>query len=569
MIEKLCRAAAVGSNPRSVKKMCLRHIFSVGSSAVLTRLHPPTGAGFSPPRSALQRKPSSPTPFSKKSLPLFDLSVDFSGILSYNSEYDLISTNKTGEHDMTTGMNLWDANVWGFVITMTLLFVSMIIANTLRNTIPALRRLMIPSSVLGGFILLIVNTVFKNCFHIELYQTSFLEILTYHGLGLGFAAMALRNVEKKRNRSNTAAFDSGVTVVSTYLLQALLGLIVTIALYFIIGSFFASGILLPMGFGQGPGQAYTWGHTYEVSYGFTSGTSFGLAVASMGFVSASLGGVIYLSYMRRKGRFSGEAGKDAVDTNMTIDQYAGENEIPLSESMDKFTIQVSLVFCAYILAFLFMKSVNLIVDTGILGGLGKTVQSMIWGFQFLFGTLFAIVVRTALNLLRKKGIAKRDYINNFMMNRISGFMFDIMVIASIAAIDLSAFLTPSFIIPLTIICLLGSSGSYFYLRFICPRLFPRYNDEAFLSLYGMLTGTASTGAILLREVDPKFETQASDNLVYHQPWAILFGFPMFLLLGVAPQSIGKCFLTLGICALLFVIMNVILMRKALFKNKKR
>ena len=46
---------------------------------------------------------------------------------------------------MTTGMNLWDANVWSFVITMTLLFGSMIIANTLRNTIPALRRLMIPS----------------------------------------------------------------------------------------------------------------------------------------------------------------------------------------------------------------------------------------------------------------------------------------------------------------------------------------------------------------------------------------------------------------------------------------
>ena len=470
---------------------------------------------------------------------------------------------------MTTGMNLWDANVWSFVITMTLLFVSMILANTLRNTIPALRRLMIPSSVLGGFILLIANTVFKNCFNIELYQTGVLEILTYHGLGLGFSAMALRNVEKKQdNRSQTGAFDSGVTVVSTYLLQAVMGLIVTIVLYYMINSFFASGILLPMGYGQGPGQAYTWGHTYEASYGFTNGTSFGLAVASMGFVSASIGGVVYLSYMRRKGRFSGETGKDASD-DMTLDQYVGENEIPLSESMDKFTIQVSLVFCAYILAFLFMKGVNVIVETGVLGGLGKTVQSMIWGFQFLFGTIFAILVRTVLNKLRKKNIAKRDYINNFMMNRISGFMFDIMVIASIAAIDLSAFMTPSFIIPLSIICIIGAVGSYIYLQFICRRVFPLYEDEAFLSLYGMLTGTASTGAILLREVDPKFESQASDNLVYHQPWAILFGFPMFLLLGVAPQSVGKCILTLGVCVVLFITMNVILLRKQIFKKKAK
>ena len=32
---------------------------------------------------------------------------------------------------MTTGMNLWDANVWSFVITMTLLFGSMLLANIL------------------------------------------------------------------------------------------------------------------------------------------------------------------------------------------------------------------------------------------------------------------------------------------------------------------------------------------------------------------------------------------------------------------------------------------------------
>ena len=147
---------------------------------------------------------------------------------------------------MTTGMNLWDTNVWSFVITMTLLFVSMIVANVLRNTIPALRRLMIPSSVLGGFILLIVHTIFKNCLSIELYQTGMLEILTYHGLGLGFSAMALRTVDKKKdNRSKTGAFDSGVTVVSTYLLQAAMGLIVTIILFYLINSFFASGILLP------------------------------------------------------------------------------------------------------------------------------------------------------------------------------------------------------------------------------------------------------------------------------------------------------------------------------------
>ena len=470
---------------------------------------------------------------------------------------------------MTTGMNLWDANVWNFIITMTMLFVAMIIANTLRNTIAPLRRLMIPSSVLGGFILLIVHTIFKNFLNIELYQTGILEITTYHGLGLGFAAMALRSVDKNQGRrSKTGAMDTGITVVCGYLLQAVMGLAATIILFYLIGSFFASDLLLPMGYGQGPGQAYNWGHTYEMSYAFENGTSFGLAVASMGFVSASVGGVFCLSRMRKRGTFSGEMGKNTTD-DMTLDKYSGKNEIPLSESMDKFTIQVSLVFIAYILAFLFMKFVNMFIEMGVFGGLGGTIQSMIWGFQFLFSTVFGLLIKLCIGKLRKANVIKRDYVNNFMMNRISGFMFDLMVIASIAAIDLSAFLTPSFIIPLTVICILGTVGTYAYLRFVCKRVFPLYEDEAFLSLYGMQTGTASTGAILLREIDPKFETQASDNLVYHQPWAILFGFPMFLLLGVAPQSIGKSLMTLGICAILFVVLNILLLRKSIFKKKAK
>ena len=169
---------------------------------------------------------------------------------------------------MTTGMNLWDADVWSFVLTLSLLFAAMIAANILRRVCPFIRKALIPSSVLGGFLLLLANAVARWGFHHPLFSTGTLEILTYHGLGLGFAALALRNTEKKTDgRSRTGAFDTGVTVVNGYLLQAVLGLIVTIGLYYAIRSFYASGLLLPMGYGQGPGQAYNWGHNYEMQWG--------------------------------------------------------------------------------------------------------------------------------------------------------------------------------------------------------------------------------------------------------------------------------------------------------------
>ena len=51
------------------------------------------------------------------------------------------------------------------------------------------------------------------------------------------------------------------------------------------------------------------------------------------------------------------------------------------------------------------------------------------------------------------------------------------------------------------------------------------------------------------------------------PWAILFGAPMFLLVGVAPQSVGKSWMVLGVCAALFVVFNVILFRRSIFHKK--
>jgi ESS family glutamate:Na+ symporter len=111
--------------------------------------------------------------------------------------------------------------------------------------------------------------------------------------------------------------------------------------------------------------------------------------------------------------------------------------------------------------------------------------------------------------------------------------------------------------------------TYFLLRFTCKRLFPNYEDEAWLAMYGMLTGTASTGVILLRERDPGFETPAANNLVYQQLWAIVFGFPMLLLLAVAPQGITKSWITLGLLVVLFIVIEIIAFRSFIFRRKAK
>ena len=81
-------------------------------------------------------------------------------------------------------------------------------------------------------------------------------------------------------------------------------------------------------------------------------------------------------------------------------------------------------------------------------------------------------------------------------------------------------------------------------------------------MYGMLTGTASTGVILLREIDPLFETPASHNLIYQNLWSIILGAPMLLLLGVVAQSMTWTWLCLGIFSALLAAIFLLQLRNA-------
>ena len=469
------------------------------------------------------------------------------------------------------GVSFWDMSVWFFIIELGVLFGAMLLANLLRRTIAPLRKSLIPSSVIGGFLLLIANFLYTKITGYALFEKLTMELFTYHCLGLGFIALSLKSTDRKNSSSSgTDIFNTGVTVVATYLVQALAGLALTFGLSYVIGNWNNAGLLLPMGFGQGPGQAYNWGHVYETATtypAFENGASFGLTVAAMGFVAASIGGVIYLQVMKKQGRVRSELFEDQTDSISAI-EVCEKGEIPLTESLDKLTVQCGLVFLTYILTFGLMYLISIGCDA--LGGFFVgTVKPLVWGFNFLFGSLMAMIVKSVIRFLKLKGIMKREYRNPFMLSRISGTMFDLMVVASIAAINLSAFRRKEFVLPLVILSVVGGLVTFFYLKGISRKLYPTYRDEAFISLYGMLTGTASTGVILLREIDPNFETPASDNLIYQQLWAILFGFPMLLLLGLSPKSLSMTVLTLALLAVLFVAMNVILFRKSIFKGKKK
>ena len=442
--------------------------------------------------------------------------------------------------------------LWNFMVQMGMLAAILLLANVLRRKVPFFRKALMPTAVLAGFIALILRVT-----NILKLNNSLMEMVTYHTIAIGFIALSLIIPKKEGNASKAfVGSKTGALIVSCYLLQGFMGLVISIGLAYTIrpGLFKAAGILLPMGFGQGPGQANNVGSTYE-ALGFKGGQSFGLSIAAMGFVVACVVGVFYLNYLKRKNliSFKGESDESASADGEA--EFENQNEIPVSESVDKFSIQIALVLIVYLITWFTATGLTKILERS--GDFAKSLIPLIWGFNFIFGSLFAVVVRVLLKSFRKMGWMRRQYQNNYLLARISGYSFDLMVVTGICTINFEAL--RGLWLPFILMSIAGTIGTFVYLKWICKKLYADYYFESFLSIYGMMTGVISSGVLLLREVDPKYETPAANNLVLGSSFAIGFGFPMLILIGIAPKSDLLVLVTMGFCALYFFMLLAFLL----------
>ena len=442
-----------------------------------------------------------------------------------------------------------DSVVWKTLIQIFILAVAMLFGNTLRRKVKFIKNSLIPTALLGGLMILILKFIpqFK-----KLINANFMEIITYHTLGIGFIALSLKTAKTSQKTTTKAVVETGLLTGATYLTQAFIGLIITIVIsYFSLYEIIpGAGVLLALGFGDGTGQALNYGLLYENDYGFTGGATFGLTIATIGFIVSSVVGVAYMNILKNKGKLRRAEEHEGIEEK--LQDYVSENEIPNTESVDKFTINLCLILTVYAIVYLIMELIGV---------------NLIWGFNFLLGSIIAIGFRQVFKLLKKWDIMHRELTNNNLLDRISGFMFDIMIIAGVAAIDLTEL--SSMVIPIIIICTLGTIATFIYIRKATNLLYPGYENEMFFAMFGMLTGTASNGMILLREVDPKYETPAATNLVLQNMPAIAFGGAILLVLGYCPKGMFEACVTLGIITTALIVYTLIIFRSKIFKRKKK
>lgn len=439
--------------------------------------------------------------------------------------------------------SMTNTNLWNMMLHMGWIGGTTLFAFFLRNRLSVIRKLMIPVPVLAGFILLIFKLA-----GIFTADPVIMEALVFHCIALGFIALGLKVLpEKKEGQSSLTGVKTAIIIVSTFMVQGIAGSLITIILSKTVmpDLFPLAGMLLPMGFGQGPGQANNFGATYE-TMGFTGGRSFGLSLAAAGYLVACIAGVIILNILVRSGKLDRiqQDGHGEQDIN----SYSDKDEILSTDPMDKLTLQAGLVLVVYMLTFGLAGGITLLLQKAD-GPMIKNLITMLWGFNFILGMAIAMILKKLLTAARNKGIIRFQVQNNYLLSRISNFMFDVMVVAGIVSIDFTDI--SGLLIPFLVLVAVGTVLTWIYLAFACKRVYEDYYYEALLSLYGCLTGTVGSAVLLLREVDPQIRTPAIGNLAAGSGIAVVFSIPMLVMAAIPPDSNRNI--------ILFCILNIVYM----------
>jgi ESS family glutamate:Na+ symporter len=380
--------------------------------------------------------------------------------------------------------------VFGWLASMLLIGV------LLRARVPFFQRFLFPSCLIGGMIgLILVN------FRVIKIAVSDLEIFAYHFFNISFISVGLTHGNDQKNTSpRSKAFIKGPAWMalvqgSCFGLQAAVGGLLVI-LFGVLGLelFPTFGFLGPLGFEEGPGQALSVGKVWE-SFGFEQAATIGLTFAAIGYLFAFFVGVPIVNRGIRKGlavHGAKDLPRDLLTGIISRDKQAeSAGKLRLhTGNVDSMAFQAALVGLVYLITYAFVKYIGMLLP--------PDAAKIMWGFFFVFGLVFAILIRL---LLQNFGV--EHLIDPGIQRRITGWSIDFLIVATVMAIQF--LVVWKYALPIFLISILNGVLTTIVVIYLGKRLWD-YNLERTAAVFGAVTGTVSCGLLLLRIADPEFKS---------------------------------------------------------------
>ena len=419
-------------------------------------------------------------------------------------------------------MSSWtlDISAGQFFLDFAWLGLLLIAGTYLRYKLKIFQNYLIPANLIAGVIGLVIGANLLGWVDLT---SDRLGTYVYHLLALLFIALSLRTPQKKVGLSSV---KFGLIFISVYLVQAILGLIIALALFytFMPELFVGIGLLPPLSFGMNPGIAYSIGENWE-QFGFEHGGIVGLTFSAIGFVVAYTLGIWLVRSGIRHGKAAFlDAGKELskdVKTGLISEPEANNSEkITTSpENIESFTFHIGLIGFTFILTYGVVK----LMEFGLVRVGAENEISTLWSFHFIFAAIVALAVRKLLDLTNASRI-----VDDVTMTRCANLFMDFMIVASVAAI--SMVVVAQYWVPLLTISIVVTLATWILIQILTKNAFNKFAFERFAAIFGNMTGTLQSALVLLRIVDSGMKSPVSYNLVYGSGLALVFGFPLLLLI---------------------------------------
>jgi glutamate:Na+ symporter, ESS family len=396
----------------------------------------------------------------------------------------------------------------------------LVLAAWLRSKVALLQEYLIPANLIAGIIGLIAG---GNLLGWIDFTSERLGAYVYHLLALLFIALSLRAPRKKIGLSSV---KFGLIFMFVYLVQAIIGLLIAFFLFYTMMPelFVGIGFLPPLAFGMNPGIAYSIGANWE-QFGFEHGGIVGLTFSAIGFLVAYTVGIGLVKRGISRGEAvyidSGTELPDDVKTGIVANPRAdsGEKITTSSENIESLSLHIGLIGFTFVFTYAAVK----LMEMGLVSVGAENEVSTLWSFHFIFAAIIALFVR---KILDWTGASRA--VDDITMTRCSNLFMDFMIVASVAAISLVV--VAQYWVPLLVISIAVTAVTWAVIYYLTRDAFREFTFERFAAIFGNMTGTLQSALVLLRIVDSGMKSPVSYNLVYGSGLALVFGFPLLLLI---------------------------------------
>ena len=394
--------------------------------------------------------------------------------------------------------------VQDFLMDFAIASVFILIGQFIRAKVSFVQKFFVPASMLAGFMALALGKQGANVLPFSDNIGSYpgvLIILIFAAVGLNGFSFSKEGFKAEVNRIGSYFSYKVLAQVIQFSLVPLFSILVISKLFPEIN--YSFGLLLAAGFSGGHGTAAAVGSTLA-NLGFTDATDIAMTCATVGILAGIFGGLFFIKIGTKRGWTKYIKGFQYISGDLRTGLVKNaEDRVP----MGKETVSsVVLDPLAWHLALLLTASgAGMLVNKWILNATGLDLPNYLIAFLIAIGMFL---------IFRKTGV--QHYVDETVVNRISGTATDYLVFFGIASIKISVIV--KYAVPLALLLVFGIFIVVITLMFFGPAMNKGSWFERSIFVWGYSTGVFAIGFILLRIVDPLNKSKTLNDTAFAAPF---------------------------------------------------